>query len=127
MGRPFSAEHLWRSLRRTVDPRVVVRVGPRRLSGGVFGLRLLSRKWPERARGLGFGFDVLEVLQTHHLPALSSAGQQHRGVPAEPGAHAAVYERVVKAGGLGEETGDDAGDARHVEAPRRPHGHHRIW
>lgn len=67
------------------------------------------------------------MLQTHHLPALLGAGQEQGHVLAKLGAHAKVDERVVEAGRLGEETGDDAGGAGHVEAPGGPHGNHRIW
>lgn len=108
----------WRSLRRAVDPRVTVGIGLDRLSRrGVFRFRLLDRKWSRWGRGLGLGFDIFKVLQAHQLPAVSCARQQHADVLAELGAHAEVDERVVEAGRLGEETGDDAGRAWHVEAP----------
>lgn len=58
---------------------------------------------------------------------LLRARQEHRHILAKLGAHAEVDERVVEAGRLGEETGDDAGHARHVETPGGPHGNHRIW
>lgn len=67
--------------------------------------------------GLGLGLDVFKVLQTHHLPVLLRAWQQHRDILAKLGAHAEVDERVVEASRLGKETGDDAGRARHVKAP----------
>lgn len=67
------------------------------------------------------------MLQIHHFPALSCARQQHRDVLPKRGAHAEVDERVVEAGRLGEESGDDAGRAGHMEAPGGPHRHHCIW
>lgn len=67
------------------------------------------------------------MLQTHRLPVLLRTRQEQRHVLAKLGAHAKVDERVVEAGRLGEETGNDAGCAWHVEAPGGPHGNHRIW
>lgn len=131
VGGQVNVAHLlrvrWRSLRRAVDPWVVVRIGLVQLPSGVFRLQLLDRKWCGRGRGLSLGFDVFKVLQAHHLPALSRARQQHGDVLAKLGAHAEVDERVVEAGRLGKETGDDAGRAWHMKAPGWPHRHHCIW
>lgn len=109
-----------------VDPGIAVVEGLLRLVHDVFLFLSVGRKRCRRRRGRSLGFDVLEVLQTHHLPALLRTRQQQGHVLAELGAHAEVDERVVEAGRLGEEAGDDAGGAGHVEAPGRPHGHHRI-
>lgn len=108
-----------------VDPRIAVMDGKLRLVL-VFLLRPVDRKRWRRRGGRGLGFDVFKALQKHHLPALLRARQDQGHVLAELGAHAEVDERVVEAGGLGEETGDDAGGARHVEAPGGPHGNHRV-
>ena len=106
-------------------PLVDVRVLRVRLGNGVFAPCLLSTK---RSPGsaLGPGSKGLEVLQPHHLAAPPDAGHQRRHLLAELGAHAEVDERVVEAGGLGEEPRDDAGGVGHLEAPGGPHGHHGV-
>lgn len=117
----------WRGLGEAVDPRVAFVMGRLHLFHNVFRFLLLDRKWCGWGRSVCLGFDVFEVLQMHHLPALSRARQQHRHVLAELGAHAEVNERIVEAGRLGEETRHDAGCAGHMEAPGWPHRHHGIW
>lgn len=118
----------WRGLGEAVDPWVAVMTGPLQLLHGVFRrFLLLDGKRCRWGRSVQLGLDVFEVLQTHHLPALSRARQQHGHVLAELGAHAEVNERIVEAGRLGEETRDDAGCARHMKAPGWPHRHHGIW
>lgn len=114
----------WRSLRRAVDPWVAVRIG---LVRCVFRLQFLDMKWSRWGRDVSLGLDVFEVLQTDHFPSISRAWQQHRDILAKLGAHAEIDERVVEAGRLGKEAGDDAGCAWHVEAPGWPHRHHCIW
>lgn len=110
-----------------VDPRVAL-AGELGIFQDVLVFLSVDRKRRRRRRrSLSLGFDVLKVLETHHLSALLGARQQHRHILAKLGAHAEVDERVVEAGRLGEETGEDAGCAWHVEAPGGPHGNHRIW
>lgn len=64
------------------------------------------------------GFDLLEALELDGVFGLSAAaGQQHAHVSPELGAQAEVDQRVVEAGGFGEEPREDAGEAGHVETP----------
>lgn len=69
----------------------------------------------------------LETLQPDRVFGIAGARQQYGHVFAELGAEAEVDEGVVKAGGLGEEAGEDAGEIGNVEPPRRPHRHHGVW
>ena len=111
--------------RRAGHPLVDVRVLRVRLGKGVFAPWLLNTKGSPGS-ALGPGSEGLEVLQPHHLAAPPDARHQLRHLLAELGAHAKVDERVVEAGGLGEEPGDDACGVGNLEAPGGPHGHHGV-
>lgn len=62
--------------------------------------------------------ELFEALELDGVSGLSAAGQQHAHVSPELGAQAEVDERVVEAGGFGEEPREDAGETGHVETPR---------
>lgn len=94
------------------------RVGP--VPGTVLLLRAVQRTFVSGVRLR------LEALQLDGVLGVARARQQHGHVLTELGAEAKVDERVVEAGRLGEEAGEDAGEVGHVEAPRRPHGHHGV-
>lgn len=113
----------WRSPRRTIDSRVTLRIVLHRFFHCVFGLQHLDRKWCGWGRGLSLKLHIFKALQTDHIPVFPCAWQQGAHVLAKFGAHAEIDERVVEAGRLGEEPGDDAGCAWHMEPPGRPHGH----
>lgn len=68
----------------------------------------------------------LKTLELDRVLDIAGARQQDGDVLAELGAEAEVDERVVEAGRLGKEAGEDAGEAGYMEATGRPHGDHGV-
>lgn len=127
-------EHLlvsgrWRA-RWASHPRVWARDVVRLVPGRVFPLCPVQRNFESSSAsrsgsGLGIGL-WLETLQLDGVFGIAGARQQDGHVFAELGTESEVDERVVEAGGLGKEAGEDAGEVGHMEAPGGPHGNHSI-
>lgn len=75
------------------------------------------------AVGVGLRF---EPLQLDGVFGVAGAWQQDGHIFAKLGTESEVDEGVVEAGRLCKETGEDAGEVGHVEAPGGPHGHHCV-